>query len=153
MVTRGLPFNHLRKWSTAAKQALRWQTLAPTGISAINWISAPSTEEPQLTSKAVFLAVKPERFDESGLVALAAWITCDLSLDHQKRWTYWMGFGFLRGGAGIGWWCCRWIVFIWIWKRSLWCSRCYWFLTDLFGFSFGGSICISCKSEGAKGGA
>ena len=28
----------------------------------------------------MFLAVKQERFDESGFVALAAWITCDLSL-------------------------------------------------------------------------
>ena len=43
-------------------------------------MGAPSTEAPQLTSKVVFLALKQERFDESGLVALAAWITCDLSL-------------------------------------------------------------------------
>ena len=43
-------------------------------------MGAPSTEAPQLTSKVVSLAVKQERFDESGLVALAAWITCDLSL-------------------------------------------------------------------------
>ncbi len=43
-------------------------------------MGAPSTEAPQLTSKGVSLAVKQERFDESPLVALAAWITCDLSL-------------------------------------------------------------------------
>ena len=43
-------------------------------------MDAPSTEDPQLTSKLVFLAVKQKRFDESGFVALAAWITCDLSL-------------------------------------------------------------------------
>ena len=43
-------------------------------------MGAPSTEDPQLTSKVVFLALKQERFDELAFVALAAWITCDLSL-------------------------------------------------------------------------
>ena len=33
-----------------------------------------------MTSNVVFLAVQQERFDEPGLVALAAWITCDFSL-------------------------------------------------------------------------
>ena len=77
------PQNEMEKtsiFSIAAKQASRWQTHAPTGISATNWMGAPSTEDPQLTSKVVFLAVKQERFDESGLMALATWITCDLSL-------------------------------------------------------------------------
>ena len=50
------------------------------GFSGTSQICAPSTEDPQLTSKLVFLTVKQERFDESGFVALAAWITCDLSL-------------------------------------------------------------------------
>ena len=33
-----------------------------------------------MTSKVVFLAENQEPFDESGLAALAAWITCDFSL-------------------------------------------------------------------------
>ena len=43
-------------------------------------IGASSTEEPQLTSKLAPLALKQDRFDELGFVALAAWITCDFSL-------------------------------------------------------------------------
>ena len=43
-------------------------------------MGAPSTDNPQLTSKVVFLVLKQERFDDSGIVALAAWTTCDLSL-------------------------------------------------------------------------
>ena len=74
------PDLHLRNWSIAIKQALRWQTLAPKGISGTNLIGASSTEEPQLTSKLVFLARKQERLDELGFVALAACITCDFSL-------------------------------------------------------------------------
>ena len=31
-------------------------------------MGAPSTEDPQLTSKVVFLALKQERFDESGFI-------------------------------------------------------------------------------------
>ncbi len=50
------------------------------GISGTSRIGSPKTAEPQLTSKLVSLAVKQERFDESGFVDLAAWITCDLSL-------------------------------------------------------------------------
>ena len=38
-------------------------------------MGAPSTEDPQLTSKVVFLVLKRERFDESGCVALAALIS------------------------------------------------------------------------------
>ena len=71
---------HLRQWSITAKQAIRWQTLAPTGISGTSLIGAPSTEDPQLTSKVVFPCIEAGAFDESGLVARAAWITCGLSL-------------------------------------------------------------------------
>lgn len=59
---------------------MRWQTRAPRGISGTNLIGASSTEEPQLTSKLAPLALKQDRFDELGFVALAAWITCDFSL-------------------------------------------------------------------------
>ena len=76
IVTEGLPFDDFKN---DRLQALRWQTLAPIGISA-TIRGAPSIEEPQLTSKLVLLAVKQDRFDESGLMVLAARITCDLSL-------------------------------------------------------------------------
>ena len=51
-------------------------------------MGASSTEGPQLTSKIAFLAVKLQRFDESGLVALAAWITHDLvtRIDELIEW-------------------------------------------------------------------
>ena len=63
---------HLRKRSIAVKQALRWQILAPIGTSGMSRMGAPSTDEPQLTSKVVFLVMKQERLDDSGFVALAA---------------------------------------------------------------------------------
>ena len=63
---------HFRKRSMAAKQTLRWQILAPSGTSGTSLMGAPSTEDPQLTSKVVFLVLKQERFDESGCKALAA---------------------------------------------------------------------------------
>ncbi len=60
-----------------------WQILAPIGISGTSRIGAPSTEEPQLTSKLEFLPVKQERFAESGFVALAAMDHVRFVMDDQ----------------------------------------------------------------------
>ena len=112
-------------------------------------MGAPSPEEPQLTSKVVFLAVKQERFDESGLVALAAWITSFLSLitrnDEVVEWVSASSEEELESDDDVvdessssesGSGACGVVG-----------------ATGGFWSAFGGSICISCKSEDVMGGA
>ena len=45
-----------------------------------NLVGDPRTDAPQLISNFVFLVIKQERLDDSGLVTLAACTTCDFSL-------------------------------------------------------------------------
>ena len=53
---------HLRIRSIAAKQALRWQILAPIGTSGTSLIGAPGTDDPQLTSNVVIPGIEGGAF-------------------------------------------------------------------------------------------
>ena len=64
----------------AITQAFLWQTLAPNGTFSTNLVGEPRADAPQLISNLVCLVMKQERLDDSGLVTLAAWTTCDFSL-------------------------------------------------------------------------
>ena len=118
----------------AAKQAFHWQTLTPIGISGTSRMGAPSTEDPQLTSKVVFLVLKRVRFDESGCVALAALISSSSEDELIEDEPDASSLSESESGA-----CCS-LVPSGVWPGFLWSS-------------FGVSICNSWRSAGVIGGA
>ena len=63
---------YLKIVSMAKMQALRWQTLAPSGTFSTNLVGDPRTDAPQLISNLVFWVIKQERLADSGFVTLAA---------------------------------------------------------------------------------